>query len=73
MQESKKILRSRFEAQTDIVVGSCMDDWKEYSEWLEKLAISRLNVEFEKDNIRLRDRIVQVIEILEKAITEKSN
>lgn len=69
MQEGKEILRSRFEAQTDIIVGSCPDDWKKYSQWLEKLAIGQLNMELEKNNNRLRDKIEQAIDILEEAIS----
>ncbi len=69
MQEGKELLRSCFEAQTDIVVGTTPDDWRKYSEWLEKLAIDRLNMEIEKDNNRLRDKIDQAMEVLEEATT----
>lgn len=71
MKESKQILRSYFKAQTDIIVGSCHDDWKKYSEWLEKLAIDQLNIKFEKENNWLRDKIANAIDVLEEAISGK--
>ena len=69
MRECKKLLRLRFEAETDIVVQSCLEDWKKYAEWLEKLSVKQINCELEKENNFLRKRMEKAMDILEEGIS----
>lgn len=68
MNESKQMLRSRFEAETDVVLCLEHNDWKRYAEWLESLAIKKLNNELIKENRLLRNQIRRSMSVLEKAI-----
>lgn len=68
MKESRKVLRQRFEAQTDIELAQ-KPDWKRYAEWLEALAIKDLNKEILRENEMLRSRMQEAMDVLEKGIT----
>jgi hypothetical protein len=50
MEESKERLRLAFEAETDVVIEAYPEDWKRYAEWLENLAIKKLNNDVIKEN-----------------------
>lgn len=70
MEESRELLRQRFEAMTDIIVGQKPDDWQQYAKWLEKLALERLNNEIVMANEYLRKKMSKAIDILEKGISK---
>ena len=45
--------------------------WQKYALWLENLQAEKLNIQFLKENQLLRDKIYQVLDILEATISEK--
>ena len=65
MQESKEKLRLTFEAETDIVIEAYPEDWKKYAEWLENLAIEKLNNEVIKENELLRNAMQKAMKALD--------
>lgn len=65
MDKSREYLRMQFEAETDIVIEAHPDDWKDYALWLEKLSIKDLNSEVIKMYKHLREKVHQVVDILE--------
>ena len=65
MEESKERLRLAFEAETDIVIDAYPKDWKKYAEWLEKLAIKKLNNEVIKENELLRNAMQKAMKALD--------
>ncbi len=69
MKESKDLLRQRFQAQTDIEVDPQPQDWKQYAEWLEKLAVKELNNELIIENEVLWNRMREARDVLEEGIT----
>ncbi len=69
MKESRDLLRQRFQAQTDIEIHPQPEDWKQYAEWLEKLAVRELNNELVRENEMLRNRMQEAVNVLEEGIT----
>ncbi len=65
MEESKERLRLAFEAETDIVIDAYPQDWKKYAEWLENLAIEKLNNEVIKENELLRNAMQKAMSTLD--------
>ncbi len=65
MEESKERLRLAFEAETDIVIDAYPKDWKKYAEWLENLAIKKLNNEVIKENELLRNAMQKAMKALD--------
>ena len=65
MEESKERLRLAFEAETDIVIDAYPQDWKKYAEWLENLAIKKLNNEVIKENELLRNAMQKAMSTLD--------
>jgi len=43
-ERGKMLLRSRFEAETNIQISPNPEDWQRYAEWLEELNVHELNV-----------------------------
>jgi hypothetical protein len=68
MKESKQRLRLRFQAETDVEVDPCPQDWKRYAEWLEKLAIKKLNNQLVKENNLLLEKIQEAMNALEEGM-----
>ena len=68
MEESKQKLRLRFQAETDVVIEPDSEDWKQYAEWLENLAIKELNNEIVKENELLLKKIREAMKALEEGI-----
>ncbi|MEK6697421.1 MAG: hypothetical protein AABZ10_00060 [Nitrospirota bacterium] len=68
MEESKEKLRLRFQAETDVVIEPYPEDWKQYAEWLENLAIKELNNEMVKENELLLKKIREAMDALEEGI-----
>lgn len=68
MEESKQRLRLRFQAETDVEIEPCPEDWKLYAEWLEKLAVNDLNNEMVKENELLLKKIQEAMETLEEGL-----
>ena len=68
MEESKQKLRLRFQAETDVVIEPYSEDWKQYAEWLENLAIKELNNEIVKENELLLRKIREAMNALEEGI-----
>ncbi len=66
--ETKQRLRSRFEAETDVVVEPDHENWKQYAEWLENLAVGELNNELVKENELLLKKMRDAMEALEQGI-----
>ncbi len=66
MEESKQKLRLFFQAETDVVIEPNSEDWKQYAEWLENLAIKELNNEIVKENELLQKKIREAMNILEE-------
>ncbi len=82
MQSTIQELRLQFYAQTDIEikdkrsssskdVKSCVSIWQKYAIWLEIFQAEKLNSQFLKENQFLRDKIYQVLDILETTISER--
>ena len=65
MQESKEKLRLTFEAETNVVIEAYPQDWKKYAEWLENLAIKKLNNEVIKENELLRNAMQKAMSTLD--------
>ncbi len=65
MQETKEKLRLAFEAETDVVIEAYPEDWKKYAEWLEKLAIEKLNNDVIKENELLRNAMQKAMSTLD--------
>ena len=68
MKESKKMLRLRFQAKTDVEIDPTPSDWQQYAEWLEVLAIKELNNEMLKEHGMLKQKMRQAMDVLEKGI-----
>lgn len=68
MKESRQRLRLRFQAETDVDVDPCPQDWKRYAEWLEKLAIDKLNNQLVKENNLLLKKIQEAMDALEEGM-----
>lgn len=68
MEESRQKLRLLFQAETDVVIEPHPEDWKQYAEWLENLAIKELNNEIVKENELLLKKIREAMNILEEGI-----
>jgi hypothetical protein len=69
MNESREILRQRFQAQTDVEIDPEPENWKRYAVWLEKLSIKELNSELAKENEMLRNKMQEAMGALEAGIT----
>lgn len=69
LEEGREMLRSRFEAKTDIILGNPAD-WKLYAEWLEKSAVRKINNEIARANELLRNKLQQAMNILEQGLTK---
>lgn len=69
MKKSQKMLRLRFQAETDMEIDPAPADWQRYAQWLEALAVKELNKEMLKENEMLRNRMQEAMDILEKGIT----
>lgn len=65
MEGSKEKLRLRFQAETDVVIEPDSEDWKQYAEWLENLAIKKLNNELVKENELLLKKIQKAMDALD--------
>lgn len=65
MEGSKEKLRLRFQAETDVVIEPNSEDWKQYAEWLENLAIKKLNNELVKENELLLKKIQKAMDALD--------
>jgi hypothetical protein len=65
MEESKERLRLAFEAETDVVIEAYPEDWKRYAEWLENLAIKKLNNEVIKENELLINAMQKAMKALD--------
>ncbi len=64
MNESRAMLRQRFQAQTDVEIDPEPANWKRYSLWLEELAIGELNNELVKENEVLRKVMLKAMNVL---------
>jgi hypothetical protein len=67
MNKSVEELRLLFEIQTDKRAEK--HHWKAYAEWLEQLALEKLNNEAIAENAKLRDAYFEVMDILDNAVT----
>lgn len=68
MIETKQRLRSRFEAETDVVVEHDNEAWKQYAEWLENLAVEKINNELARENALLLNKMREALKALEQGI-----
>ena len=71
MNESKEKLRADFYARTDITPGNEPCSWKNYAEYLEELAVEKINAELLRKNERYSDDIEKVVKILEESIMSR--
>ncbi len=71
MLEGKKMLRQRFQAETDVEMEPEPQDWQQYALWLEHLALNELNAELIEENEFLRDAMKNAFSILDEGIRGK--
>ena len=71
MNETKEKLRADFYAHSDITPGEAPCSWKDYAEWLEELAVEKINIELLRKNERYSDDIEKVIAILEESVMSR--
>ena len=71
MNEAREKLRADFYAKTDIVVNIAPESWQKYAEYLEDLAVEKINSELLRKNERFTDDIEKAIKILEESIMSR--
>ena len=69
MEETKEKLRMQFEIETNIPTDPYPHNWQQYAMWLEKLRIQEINNKLVKENLLLRNKINEAINVLEGAMT----
>ena len=71
MDEAREKLRADFYAKTDIVVNIAPESWQKYAEYLEDLAVEKINSELLRKNEKYSDDIEKAIKILEESIMSR--
>ena len=71
MDEAREKLRTDFYAKTDIVVNIAPESWQKYAEYLEDLAVEKINSELLRKNEKYSDDIEKAIKILEESIMSR--
>lgn len=69
MKERQEHLRQLFESKTDIHLSPENTAWQKYALWLESLQTRNVVNKIIKENTHLRNTILNVIDTLDKAIT----
>ncbi|MFC1617547.1 hypothetical protein ACFL2K_04945 [Candidatus Margulisiibacteriota bacterium] len=71
MNESSQELHQQFEAETDIIIEPNSEDWKKYANWLEKLAIAKMNNAVIKEKNHLRKTLYLMSDMIEKGVSDR--
>ena len=71
MDETREKLRADFYAKTDISLSITPENWKKYAEYLETLAVDKINNELLRKNESLIGGIEKAMTILENSIISR--
>ncbi len=71
MGERKEQLSLLFGADTDILLQSCLDGYKKYAKWFEKLPVKQINCDLEEENNFLRRITDKAMDILEGGVLDR--